>query len=438
MSNPTIEVSDHVRKVLSNYDLLSSFRNGSQAHLKERQDAAMDSFKSQGFPSTKHEEWKYTSVRPLLNREYATAFVSPRDVSFSEEVAQWWKAYENPTVIALANGHFLPEKSILPEGNGVSIQPITNKHSDLLKEQWGTLAPLTNNPFVALNTAYTQSGVFIDIPRNAVIETPIFIVHHSNTAAGNLQTNARTFIHTGENSQAHIIEVWANEGGNYSFENYVAEAVVRKNALLNHYAIQNDTDQSSLINFTQAVQETGSVFKSYVFTLSGEIVRNNIEVRHLDEHIESHMYGLYMLDGKQHVDNHTMVDHAKPNCYSNELYKGVLDGESTAVFNGKVMVRQDAQKTNAFQSNKTVLLTDGATINTKPQLEIWADDVKCSHGATTGRLDEQGLFYLRSRGLSERSARALLTYAFAAEVVENVTLAPLAEILTEKVRNRLF
>ena len=145
-----------------------------------------------------------------------------------------------------------------------------------------------------------------------------------------------------------------------------------------------------------------------------------------------------MLDGKQHVDNHTLVDHAQPNCYSNELYKGVLDGESTAVFNGKVMVRPDAQKTNAFQSNKTVLLNDGATINTKPQLEIFADDVKCSHGATTGRLDQKALFYLRSRGLNERSARALLTYAFAAEVVENVSLSPLAEILTEKVRNRLF
>ncbi|HHG85975.1 MAG TPA: Fe-S cluster assembly protein SufD [Bacteroidetes bacterium] len=252
-----------------------------------------------------------------------------------------------------------------------------------------------------------------------------------------VSAQARSLIILEDNSELKVVENWRQWRQGRTFENHVSEISVAKNARLDLYTIQNSSE-SDLINFTQVNQGLHSLFRNVTLTLKGELVRNNLHVRHTGEHCETQLFGLYLLDNQDHVDNHTLVDHAMPNCYSNELYKGVLNGNSTAVFNGKVMVRPDAQKTNAFQSNKTILLSDGATINTKPQLEIFADDVKCSHGATTGRLDKTALFFLRSRGLPEKKARALLTYAFAAEVLKQIRIPALHAQLVEIVEQNLL
>ncbi len=432
----TIEATDSVRKWISNYEMLKSFRSHNIPGREELQDEAIEIFRTLGFPTTRNEEWKYTSLNSLLKRDYGTAFVPPRSEPLSVEISEWWSGFDNPVVLVLNNGHF--DESLSTGHSDLKISKIGSGKNALIEENFGKIAPMGDHATLALNTAVAENGLAIEIPRSAVIEDPIFIVHRNQTQGGNMMTFGRTFIYAHENSQAKVVELWINEGRNFSFENSATEIVVRANANLHHYSLQVDSNQSSLINFVQADQYQHSVFTAATITTKGEIIRNNSEIRHKEEHIESHLYGLYLQDGNQHVDNHTLVDHAMPNCYSNELYKGVLDDASVAVFNGKVMVRPDAQKTNAFQSNKTVLLSEDATINTKPQLEIFADDVKCSHGATTGRLDLEALFYLRSRGISEERARALLTYAFAAEVLEQIQLEPIRVKLETLISNRLF
>lgn len=432
----TIEATDAVKQWLSNYEMLKSFRSHDITGREALQDEAMEIFRTLGFPTTRNEEWKYTSLHGLLKRDHGTAFVPPRSEPLGSEASSWWSGFEDPVVLVLNNGHY--DESLSTGHESLLISKIGSGKNQLIEENYGRIAPMGDHATLALNTAVAENGLAIEIPRNTVVESPIFIVHRNQTKNGNMMTFGRTFVYAHENSQAKFIELWANEGENHSFENSVTEFVVRANANIHHYCLQNDSDKSSLINFVQADQYQNSVFTNATITTKGEIVRNNTEIRHKEEHIESHLYGLYLQDGKQHVDNHTLVDHAMPNCYSNELYKGVLDDDSVAVFNGKVMVRPDAQKTNAFQSNKTVLLSEDATINTKPQLEIFADDVKCSHGATTGRLDLEALFYLRSRGISEDRARALLTYAFAAEVLEQIQLDPIREKLETLISNRLF
>lgn len=437
MAQSTATITDHSQATLSNFEMLQGFRQKAQPHVQQSWDAGIASFKEQGYPTTRHEEWKYTSVLPLLQREYNSAFISPRDAALPQGIADWWSPYGNPTVLVFVNGHLSRELSTIPS-NGPTVQDLASSDAPVLREKYAQIAPLEGNPFVAANTALAQNGVSIVFPKNSVFDSPTFLVHLNDSSKGNVQTHARTFVLAEENCEANIVEFWMNDGEGHSFDNNVVEILVRKNARLNHHVIQKDTDKSSLVNFVRVEQERDSNYRNLMFSFSGEIVRNDTQVKHLEEHCETHLFGLYMLNGTQHVDNHTLVDHAMPNCYSNELYKGVIDGSSTAVFNGKVMVRPDAQKTNAFQSNKTILLSDDATINTKPQLEIFADDVKCSHGATTGRLDEESLFYLRSRGIGEQQAHALLTYAFAAEVLEQIGLEPLKSRLETIIKNRLF
>ncbi len=216
----------------------------------------------------------------------------------------------------------------------------------------------------------------------------------------------------------------------------MTEVFVGAHAHVDRYEIQDESARTSIVNKVRAYQQTGSVFRNSTFTFSGEVIRNNVEILPDAEHCETHLYGLFLGDGVMHVDNHTLVDHARPNCFSNELYKGILDDKATGVFNGKVLVRLDAQQTNAYQSNKSILLTDTARMYSKPELEIYADDVKCSHGATTGQLDEDALFYLRSRGLTEKRARAILLTAFARDVLNNVVIEPLRVYLDTLVTAR--
>ncbi|MFN8397142.1 MAG: Fe-S cluster assembly protein SufD [Bacteroidia bacterium] len=287
-----------------------------------------------------------------------------------------------------------------------------------------------------MNTAIATDGVVARFPKGKVAASPLIIVHLS--VGSNAGTNSRALVFAEDLSEGKVVEIFFNWGNGSVWANHVSEILVENGANLEWVTIQNDLGGDyALTNFTQVHQGGNSTFRSTVMSSDGKLVRNDLQVLHQGSGCNTYLNGLTLLDGDAHVDHHTLVDHALPHCYSNETYKTVLDGNSTAVFNGKVMVRPDAQKTNAFQSNKTLLLSDGATVNAKPQLEIYADDVKCSHGATTGRLDETALFYLRSRGLSAKRAQALLTYAFGAEVLDQIGIAEVREHLESQLLERL-
>jgi Fe-S cluster assembly protein SufD len=292
-------------------------------------------------------------------------------------------------------------------------------------------------PFVALNTALMEDGAFVRIARGVVAEEPIHLLFLTVAEEGPLVTYPRNLILADENSQATIVETYAALDGGVYFNNVVTEIIAAENAVLDHYKIQQESEGAFHIATQQVQQDRDSNFTSHSISLGGALVRNDINAVLNGTGIESTVNGLYLASGRQHVDNHTAIDHAKPHCNSHELYKGILDGHATGVFNGKIFVRPDAQKTDAKQTNQNLLLSADATINTKPQLEIFADDVRCTHGATVGQLDADAIFYLRSRGLGLEEARGLLTYAFASDILERVKVAPLRAELEKQLLSRL-
>ncbi len=345
---------------------------------------------------------------------------------------------KNAIVLVIENGLFSAKYSKLGDlPKGLIIQNISDATNlDTFKTHYSKYADVTSDSFIALNAALASGGVFVHVSKSAVVEAPIHIIHINSSTTPTI-INTRNLVVVEENAQVTIVEsfVIANNSGKI-FNNILSEIVVAANANVKHYKIQDEGDAGNLVNTTQVYQKKQSIFSTNNFTLSGSLVRNNLTIVLDDEFIESHLNGLYLTKGNQVVDNHTLVDHRKPNCNSNELYKGIIDEKSAATFNGKIYVRKDAQKTNAFQSNKNILLSDDGTINTKPQLEIYADDVKCSHGTSTGKLDEDQVFYLRARGLSEASAKKLLMHAFASEVVNMVELEELKNYLEAEISNR--
>ena len=400
-------------------------------------DKAMDSFYKQGIPTRKHEEYKYTHVDLMLKEE----FYFSANKNCNDEQIEELKFLKDAYVVIIENGIFVRGSSNLHNlPNGLTICSLVDavkSNSPVFEKHYAQYTDVYADPFIALNTAMTKDGVFIHVAKNAIIENPIHIIHIS-TAFQNTIIHPRNLIIVDENAQAKIIESFKTlDSTTKIFNNALTEIVINERAVVDHYKIQDEKELGYLVNTTQVIQKKQSVFSIHTFTLSGSLVRNNLTLVLDGEHIESHLYGLYLTAGNQVVDNHTVVDHRKPNCNSNELYKGIVDGKSTATFNGKVFVRKDAQKTNAFQSNKNILLSDTGTINTKPQLEIYADDVKCSHGTSTGKLDEDKIFYLRARGLSTESAKKLLMHAFASEVVDTIKIEPLREYIEGKIFKHL-
>jgi Fe-S cluster assembly protein SufD len=399
-------------------------------------DQAMDSFCKQGVPTRKHEEYKYTRVDLMLKGEFDFS----TNKNCSDAQIEPLKFLKDAYVVVLENGIFVEGSSNLqnlPQGLTIcSLVDAEKSNSPVFEKHYAQYADIKTDPFIALNTAMNKDGVFIHIAKNAIIEKPIHIIHIS-TAFENTIIHPRNLIVVDENSQAKIIESFETMDSTAKIvNNALTEIVVDKYAIVAHYKIQDEKELGYLVNTTQVIQQKQSVFSTHTFTLSGSLVRNNLTLVLDDEHIESHLNGLYLTAGSQVVDNHTVVDHRKPNCNSNELYKGIIEGKSTATFNGKIFVREDAQKTNAFQSNKNILLSQEGTINTKPQLEIYADDVKCSHGSTTGKLDEAKIFYLRARGIGTINAKKLLMHAFASEVVDTIKIPALREYVEEKISKK--
>ncbi|MBP6335144.1 MAG: Fe-S cluster assembly protein SufD [Bacteroidia bacterium] len=420
---------------LKKFDSFHGTGNGLLSGIRKE---AITSFSSLGFPTTKHEEWKYTNIASVVKSDYISP--APLPALTESDIKSFYLAGEDSIRLVFVNGHFSAALSSglrLPDGLVIGNIAAHNGHQ-AVKEHLAKHASFANSSFVALNTAFVDEGAFIYLPDNLVEERTIHLMYVHDTRSAAVVMYPRNLIVAGKNSKGKVVESYHSIGEvNTGFCNTVTEIVVGDNASVEFNKIQCEHGSTNHISHTEVIQSQNSRFNICTVTLGGNIVRNNLHIRLNGQHCETHLYGLYITQQNQLVDNHTLVDHAKPNCMSNEIYKGILDDHSLGVFNGKVMVRQDAQKTNAYQSNKNILLCDDAAINTKPQLEIFADDVKCSHGATTGKLDEDALFYLRSRGIGEKEAKAFLNVAFAADVINNITIESLKEQLMQLIEQRL-
>ena len=399
---------------------------------------AMESFETLGFPTMKDEDWHFTSVAPIADRVFHPA--KPAAVS-PETLSKLAFLKPDGPALVFVNGHYSPELST-PEENratkGVSVQSLAEAIRDdsagALRSEIGSAATSTSSAFTALNSAFFRDGALIRITADATIG-PIHLVFIASASEG-MVAHPRNLVVAGRHSEATIIESYLAADDDSYFTNAVTEVILGDGARISHYKLQNEGTQSFHVGTIQARQPRSSYYEAFCFASGADLSRTNVYTVLEGDSAECVLNGLYLADGTQHMDHQTYVEHVAPNCPSHELYKGVLDGRSHGVFNGKVYVHPEAQKTDGKQSNNNLLLSEHARVDTKPQLEIFADDVKCTHGATVGRLDETALFYLRSRGLSYSVARKLLTYAFAADVLERLALAPLKESLEARVLAR--
>jgi len=405
---------------------------GGSRWLQDLRDGAASHFVEQGFPSVHDEEWRFTSVAPIATSEFRPAPA----VRASENILGRALYADAPIRVVVINGRYSPELSRtagLPTGTRVgSLATAITEHADVVGRYLGQLAVPANRPFVALNTAFAHDGAYLCVPDGAVLAQPIHILFVSTSDAGTaLMAHPRALIVVGDRAEVRIVETYASafESGHKHFTNAVTELVAGEGAIVDHYKIQEEHVDTFHIASMHINAARGSNVSTHAFTLGGRLVRNDIVAVLDGEGAECTLNGLYFADGQRHVDTHTTIDHAKPHCPSHEIYKGILAGKAKAVFNGKIIVRPDAQKTDAKQTNRALLLSDDATIHTKPQLEIFADDVKCTHGAAIGQLDEDALFYLRARGLTFLEARDLLIHAFAGEILEHVRVEPLKQAL---------
>lgn len=381
---------------------------------------AMLQLESKGFPTNKTEDYKYCNLDAILKKE----FKNPEQ-QFSE--APDIKPYllADTVTLVVLNGRYSPELSDKVILKGLSITAFDQlKGSEAA--QVGSLAEVTSDAFVALNTAFCSGGFKLEIAPNEELQIPLHILYVT-TSESEAIVNGRNLIVMGENSSASIIEHYVLAGKGKTFSNYVSEKLVLKNARLNCSTIQEEGVRGYTVNANQVQLENDAHYDNTTITLSGALVRNNHNVVLNGTHCQANLNGLFTSANTQLVDNHTLMDHRMPHCESNEIYKGIISDKSTGVFNGKIFVRRDAQKTNAYQSSKNILLSDDATINTKPQLEIYADDVKCSHGTSTGRIDQEALFYLKARGIGDDSARKLLLASFAQEIINRIEVESLKE-----------
>lgn len=429
------EITDLTKNLISTYKTFEGKLNGNNnSVLTERRKEAISSFEKLGFPTTKHEEWKYTNIAPALKKDFV---LDAQPKISKEDIEPFFYKGLDAYRLVFINGQYSSElSSVAGAEKSVVIKSFAEADPELLEKYFGK-GLSANDAFTYLNTAFAQAGSFIKIPKGKTVDKPLVFYFISDARSVNVFSQPRNLFLAEENSEVKIAESYHAIGSHSSFSNVVTEIILHKDARVEYYKIQNEEGSAYHVGTTQVHQEAKSVFAGTTISIGGSIIRNNMNIVLNAEYCEATMYGLSLLKGMQHVDNHTIADHAKPNCLSNELYKAILDDKSSGVFNGKIFVKQDAQKTNAFQSNKNILLSKDASMNTKPQLEIFADDVKCSHGATIGQLDEEPLFYLRSRGISEEKAKALLVTAFAQDIIDHIKIEPLKEALITVISQRL-
>ena len=385
--------------------------------------SGLERFTQLGFPTTKNEDWHFTSVAPIAERQFVPFTAVSGDVRRTDLEPYLFADTGDWHLAVFVNGRFAPELSHLENlPDGVRVLPLARAWTDAsaLAERVGTVAGIDRQSFTALNTAFLQDGLVIHVPRDVALEQPIHAVFVTDRHGLNGVSYPRNLVVVERHARATVLESYVGLGDVPYFTNAVTEVVVAEGATLAHYKLQREGRQAFHVGTVEVAQERDSHYVSFALATGAALSRTNIGTILGGEGSGATLNGLYMLDGTQHGDHQTRIEHAQPNCFSRELYKGVMDGESHGVFNGKVYVRPVAQKTDGKQTNNNLLLSDRAQIDTKPQLEIFADDVKCTHGATVGRLDDLSLFYMKSRGVGAEEARKLLTYAFAADVLETI------------------
>jgi Fe-S cluster assembly protein SufD len=426
---------------IDNFHKFEKKLNGhSGSFLHDIRKQAVQQLEELAFPTNKNEEWKYTDVAPILKQDFIPAVNSELPNISKKEIQKYLFKDFDFHLLVFVNGIFqkeLSEISELPRDVIVSnLSSVVKENPELLKQYFAKHNKYENT-FTALNTAFSSDGLVVIVPNGSIVEKPVQALFINSSSVELVLSQPRNMIVAGKNSQVSIITNYVGFEEKSYFSNVVTEISIDENGIVDLYKVQSESDKSFHIEKVQTHQKKNSIFNHYNIAFGGSIVRNDINSVLDDENIETHYYGLYLGNKNQHIDNHTFVDHAKPNCMSNELYKGILDDNSHGVFNGKIIVRKDAQKTNAYQQNKTILLSNTANIDTKPQLEIFADDVKCSHGATVGHLDEVSEFYIRSRGVPRELAKSMLIRAFANDVIEKVKIDPLKEQLNHMIFEHL-
>ncbi|MGC6480034.1 MAG: Fe-S cluster assembly protein SufD [Flavobacteriaceae bacterium] len=407
--------------------------------LHQKRIEALAYFEKNGFPTKKNEAWKYTSLGKILDENYILYPQVETPIELKD--VKTYFLYEIDTYkIVFIDGVYSPFLSdTTHDGLDVCLFSAAiskPRYAQLIQKYFGNVAP-ENDSLTALNTAYAKEGAYIYIPKNTVAQKPIEILHFSTGKNAPIWLQPRNLIVADENAQVQIIERHQSLSDAPVTTNSVTEVFAEKEALVDYYKVQNDRSTASLLDHTYISQQKNSHVSVHTFAMGGNIVRNTLNFYQKDRHIMSTLKGVTLLEDKQHTDHSTLVHHAHPDCESHQDYKGIIGGRAIGVFNGKILVDKIAQKTNAFQQNNNLLLNDKATINTKPQLEIFADDVRCSHGCTVGQLDEDALFYLRSRGIPKKEAQALLTYAFASNVLESVQISALKKRIEDAIAKKL-
>jgi Fe-S cluster assembly protein SufD len=438
------QVAKEKENYFSAYKLFAQTRGGRDpawlANLREKAGAA---FESLDFPTTRDEEWKYTNVAPILKVRYRES-VDPETNGMKSPTARdvdpFMFAESLDSRLVFVNGTFSRELSNLTALSNScvagNLAEIPSEHANVARDHLAAYADYRDAAFTALNTASVGDGAFVYVPGGKAIDAPIHLLFIS-TAEEPVASHPRVLIVAGAGAVATVIESYVSLGEGVYFTNAVTEVVVKEDAVITHYRLQQESARAFHIATTQVHQERASNYASYAISLGAEIARHDLSVALTDENVETTIDGLYVVTGRQHTDSHTSIDHQKPHSVSNQLYKGILDGRARAVFNGKVFVREGALLTDARQLNKNLLLSSDAHVDTKPQLEIFADDVKCAHGATVGQLEDEELFYLSARGITPERARALLTYGFAEDVISRIKLKSAREHLDRVILDKL-
>ena len=425
METTELTKKDILIETLSSLD----FNAEDNFYLSLRKEASAELEKLE-FPTSKVEYWKYTRLGKIINKKYQ--IISDSEVNIEPFLIPGLDA----NIITLVNGNFKKSLSNIQEQKGIKALSLVEgkKKGIVLKDYFNKYTSGKNEIFIAINNAYHTDGVCIHTEQNTIAEKPYHIINI--TTEDNIISQSRNLFLAEKGSQIKIIESFINVNGSENFINNVSEIILEENAQLEYNKIQDKEENNYCVSTEQVYQAANSNFTINTAIFNCALVRNNLNIEVNGNNCETNLNGLYLAQNKDHIDNHTIVDHKKPYCNSNEVYKGILDGESTGVFNGKVYVRQDAQITNAYQQNNNILLSDDASINSKPELEIYADDVKCSHGSTTGQIDDEAIFYLQSRGLSRKSAINLMINAFAKDALSRVSIESLSIYIDKKIEER--
>jgi Fe-S cluster assembly protein SufD len=406
--------------------------------LHDIRNEAIKIFEEKGFPSKKEEAWKYTSLNSVVKHNYSLFPKKDNAIEYKDIKQYLIHDIESYKIIFIDGKYSSHLSETTHDGIDVCLMSAAfskPKYRLVIENYFNKAA--TKDSLSSLNTAFSSEGAYIHIPKNKLVEKPIQIVHFSTGSEAALMLQPRNLIVVGENSHVQIIERHQSLTENPVFTNSVTEIFTAKRAIVDYYKVQNDKESASLIDNTFISQKQESHCSVHTFSFGGKLTRNNLNFFQNGERIDSTLKGVTIIGNKQHVDHNTLVHHIEPNCESHQDYKGIFGDSATGVFNGRVIVNKEAQKTNAFQSNNNILINDKASINTKPQLEIFADDVKCSHGCTIGQLDESAMFYLRSRGIPEKEAKALLMYAFSNNVLSSVKIPEIKQRITKIIANKL-